>query len=99
MSELVLVKGPIPVPDIVNVAPSNVSSASPLRVELPTPVSTLLFASLLIVIVPAVNAANDEDTELKSVRAKSAKDGESDVCNPKSTAVAATPFVIKATWP
>ena len=99
MSELVLVKGPIPVPDTVNVAPSNVSSASPLRVELPTPVSTLLFASLLIVIVPAVNAANEADTEAKFVRDKSTNVGESDVLTPKNVGEEVEEFVLNEIAP
>ena len=94
MSVLVLLKVPIPVPETVNVSPSNVRFDSPLRVKLPFAVNTLLSASLLIVIVPAVKDANEADTEVKSVRVKSTNVGLSPTCNPKSALGAATPLVV-----
>src|SRR6056300_735098 len=69
------VKSLIDVPLIVKTSPSKVRLLSPFKVLSPLAVSILLLASLLIVIVPAVNAAREDDTEVNPFKVKSTNVG------------------------
>ena len=100
MSLSEFVNWPNVVPLTPSTSPSKVKLASPFKVLLPLAVSTLLLASLLMVIVPAVNAAKEADTEVKSVRDRSAKAGVESFCRSRiSIDVCATPFVDKDSVP